>query len=70
MMLLKTLVVYMRMVDRPNVVLISTGHWPAALLGSAGHPTIQTPTLDALAQSGTRFKNAYREGQPPNRECG
>ncbi len=55
------LVVYMRMADRPNVVLISTDHWPAALLGSAGHPSIQTPTLDALAQSGIRFSNAYAE---------
>ena len=45
----------------PNVLLISTDHWPAALLGVAGHPVIQTPTLDSLARSGTRFTNAYAE---------
>ena len=45
----------------PNVLLISTDHWPAALLGVAGHPVVQTPTLDSLARSGTRFTNAYAE---------
>lgn len=49
------------MADRPNILLISTDHWPAALLGAAGHPMIQTPTLDSLARSGTRFTNAYAE---------
>jgi len=49
------------MSSQPNVLLITTDHWPAALLGCAGHPTIQTPTLDELARSGTRFTNAYAE---------
>ena len=49
------------MANRPNVLLVTTDHWPAALLGCAGHPAIQTPTLDALAASGTRFTNAYSE---------
>ncbi len=49
------------MADRPNILLISTDHWPAALLGAAGHPMIQTPTLDSLARSGIRFTNAYAE---------
>lgn len=49
------------MATRPNVLLITTDHWPAALLGCAGHPVIQTPTLDALAASGARFTNAYSE---------
>lgn len=47
--------------DRPNVFVITTDHWPAALLGSAGHALIQTPTLDELARCGTRFTNAYSE---------
>ncbi|MCH2573443.1 sulfatase-like hydrolase/transferase [Candidatus Poribacteria bacterium] len=47
--------------DKPNILLISTDHWPAALLGVSGHPVIQTPTLDSLARSGTRFSNAYSE---------
>ncbi|MDE0100531.1 MAG: sulfatase-like hydrolase/transferase [Truepera sp.] len=49
------------MADRPNILLISTDHWPAALLGATGHPKIQTPTLDTLARSGVRFTNAYAE---------
>lgn len=49
------------MPDRPNVLLISTDHWPAALLGVAGHPVIQTPALDELARSGVRFTRAYAE---------
>ena len=49
------------MAKRPNVLLISTDHWPAGLLGEAGHPDILTPTLDELARSGVRFRNAYSE---------
>lgn len=49
------------MPDHPNVLLICTDHWPAALLGCADHPIIQTPTLDELAGSGVRFSNAYAE---------
>ena len=49
------------MPERPNVLLVSTDHWPAELLGGAGHPDILTPTLDELARSGVRFRNAYAE---------
>jgi arylsulfatase A-like enzyme len=49
------------MSTKPHVLLISTDHWPAALLGEAGHSAIITPTLDTLARSGTRFTNAYSE---------
>ncbi len=45
--------------DRPNVLLICTDHWPAGLLGCAGHSHILTPTLDQLAANGVRFTNAY-----------
>ena len=47
--------------DKPHVLLISTDHWSASLLGEANHPAILTPTLDELARSGTRFVNAYSE---------
>jgi len=47
--------------DRPHVLLITTDHWPAHLLGCAGHPDIQTPTLDELSRCGRRFTNAYSE---------
>lgn len=49
------------MSEQPNVLLITTDHWPSTLFGHAGHPDIQTPTLDAIARSGIRFTNAYSE---------
>ncbi|MCK6473934.1 MAG: sulfatase-like hydrolase/transferase [Planctomycetes bacterium] len=47
--------------EKPNVLLVTADHWPAALLGVAGHPSVRTPTLDQLALNGTRFTNAYAE---------
>ena len=44
-----------------HVLLISVDHWPADWLACAGHPWIQTPTLDQLARNGVRFSNAYSE---------
>jgi len=41
--------------------LIVTDHWPAALLGAAGHPAIHTPVLDQLCRNGVRFSNCYSE---------
>ncbi len=49
------------MAEKPNVLLITTDHWPNSLLGVSGHPKIQTPTLDTLACSGTRFTRGYSE---------
>ena len=47
--------------NKPHVLLITTDHWPNSLLGVSGHPIMQTPTLDTLARSGTRFTRAYSE---------
>jgi len=47
--------------NKPNVLLIATDHWPAQLLGCAGHPVIMTPTLDSMAKNGVRFTNFYSE---------
>lgn len=47
--------------SRPNILLVTADQWPGHLLGIAGHPVIQTPTLDELARAGTRFTNAYSE---------
>jgi len=48
--------------SRPlNVLFVSVDQWPAGLLGCAGHPVIQTPTIDHLSRLGTRFTNAYSE---------
>ncbi len=49
------------MSQRLNVLLITVDHWPASLLGCAGHPVVQTPTLDELSRCGTRFTHAYSE---------
>jgi len=46
---------------KPNVLLVTTDHWPGKLLGAAGHPCVQTPTLDQLARDGTRYNRAYSE---------
>jgi arylsulfatase len=43
----------------PNVLMVSTDHWPGNLLGCAGHPTVLTPTLDTLGLNGCYFPNAY-----------
>ena len=49
------------MAEQPNVLLLTADHWPASLLGAAGHSAIETPTLDNLARNGIRFTNAYTE---------
>jgi choline-sulfatase len=49
------------MPTRPHVLLVTVDHWPGSLLGAAGHPVIQTPTLDQLARCGVRFPRAYTE---------
>lgn len=44
---------------RPNVVLICVDQWRGDCLSCAGHPVVETPYLDGLAESGARFTNAY-----------
>lgn len=48
------------MTDKPSnvLLLLSDEHRPDAL-GCADHPHVETPTLDSLADHGTRFTNAY-----------
>ena len=45
--------------DRPNVLLICTDHWPGKMIGALGHPAIQSPTIDQMAANGIAFTNAY-----------
>ncbi|MDA7598911.1 sulfatase-like hydrolase/transferase [Alphaproteobacteria bacterium] len=49
------------MTNQPNILLIVTDHWPANLLGAAGHPAVHTPVLDALCRNGVRYTNCYSE---------
>lgn len=45
--------------SRPNIVLVVVDQWRADCLSAAGHPVVETPVLDALFETGTRFTNAY-----------
>jgi arylsulfatase A-like enzyme len=45
--------------QRPNIVFILTDDQRWDALGFAGNPVIKTPEMDALARSGTYFKNAF-----------
>lgn len=47
------------MSDRPNIILIVADQWRRDCLGVAGHPVVQTPHLDRLAQDGVRFSKTY-----------
>lgn len=54
------------MPDRPNILLVSTDHWPARLICWRESDTfvgseIRAPTLDELVRSGILFRNAYAE---------
>ena len=44
---------------RPNVILIMTDQHRGDCLGVSGHPLVETPHLDGLANDGTNFTRAY-----------
>ena len=44
---------------KPNIIFILTDDQRWDALGIAGNTIIQTPQMDALATSGTYFKNAF-----------
>ena len=43
----------------PNILVIMSDEHDPAVMGSSGHPLVQTPNLDRLAAAGTVFDNAY-----------
>ena len=47
------------MTSLPNILLIMTDEHQAAALSCRGHPLVQSPNLDRLANRGTAFTNAY-----------
>ncbi len=56
---------------RPNIIFISSDNQSFKDTGFAGHPLIQTPNLNRIANQGTFFSNAYC-GSPvcaPGRAC-
>ena len=59
------------MPNQPNILLIVSDQMVAALTGAYGHPVVQTPNLERLADEGVRFTAAYT-GFPlcaPGRAC-
>ena len=48
-----------RPASRPNIVLITTDQQRGDCLGCAGHPAVETPYLDHMAEQGVRFTRAY-----------
>lgn len=44
---------------RPNFLVVITDDQRFDQLGCAGHPVLQTPVMDSLAERGVRFSNAF-----------
>ena len=44
---------------RPNIIFFLADDQRADFLGCAGHPFLQTPTIDRMAANGVRFENAF-----------
>ena len=44
---------------RKNILFIMCDQLRFDYLGCAGHPSIKTPNIDALAKRGVRFSNVY-----------
>jgi arylsulfatase len=44
---------------RPHLLLISTDQQRGDCLGCDGHPVVETPYIDELAEGGTHFRHAY-----------
>ncbi len=47
------------MTEQPNIILITADQLRWDALGCYGNPTVKTPNIDRLAESGVRFANAY-----------
>lgn len=45
--------------DQPNILFFLVDDQRNDVLGCAGHPIVQTPTIDRLAANGIRFENAF-----------
>lgn len=45
--------------QRPNIVMIMADQLPAFSIGIYGHPLVQTPAMDRLAERGVLFENCY-----------
>ncbi|HEX3793313.1 MAG TPA: sulfatase-like hydrolase/transferase [Acidimicrobiales bacterium] len=59
------------MASQRNVLFITVDQWRGDSLSALGHPIVQTPTLDGLAQRGVLFANHWANAAPcgPSRAC-
>ncbi|MHB9130290.1 MAG: sulfatase family protein [Armatimonadota bacterium] len=59
------------MATRPNILIIKSDQHNARCLGVNGHAQVRTPNLDALAQQGVNFTQAYVQNPicSPSRMC-
>jgi len=59
------------MPERPNILFLMDDEHRADVLGYAGDDVVRTPTLDALAETGVVFENAYTSSPRcvPARQC-
>jgi len=46
----------------PNIVLVMSDQHRADMIGCAGDPSVQTPSLDGLAAEGVRFSRVSCQG--------
>lgn len=44
---------------RPDILILMPDQWRGDCLSALGHPAVQTPATDRLAQQGTLFRRAY-----------
>ena len=51
--------------EKPNIVLMTTDDLPCWMLGGYGNKEVRTPNLDRLAQTGTRFRNHFTSAPAP-----
>ena len=49
---------------RRNVLFITVDQWRGECIGAAGHPIVQTPSLDRLAAEGVLFRRHYAQAAP------
>lgn len=47
-----------------NVLFVTADQWRGECLGALGHPTVRTPSLDALAAQGVCFRRHYANAAP------
>jgi len=47
------------MAEAANLIIFLSDNHNRSFLGSAGHPVIETPAIDGIANRGVRFANAY-----------